>query len=172
LASSIVGENETSRLYRRLVRQDRLALSAGLGLNTLIAGNSLGLGSMRALPGQDLEELASVVSDVLHRFAGDGPSDRELQMARAQAERDWLDEMGTAAGRADAISACTLLFDDAEALNQRLPLLRSITGEEVREAAETWLLPGLNAQVRVHPEGPAERAALAGEMPLEELEEQ
>jgi hypothetical protein len=38
--------------------------------------------------------------------------------------------------------------------------LRSITVEEVREAARTWLLPALNAQVRVHPEGPAEQAAL------------
>ena len=45
-------------------------------------------------------------------------------MARAQAERDWLDEMGTAAGRADAISGCALLFDDPESLNERLPLLR------------------------------------------------
>ena len=81
-------------------------------------------------------------------------------MARAQAERDWLDEMGTAAGRADAISACTMLFDDPESLNERLPLLRSITAEEVREAAQTWLVPALNAQVRVHPEGPAEQAAI------------
>jgi zinc protease len=164
LASSILGETETSRLYRRLVRQDRTALAAGLGLNTLIAGNSLGLGSVRALPGQDLDEIVAAVDDVLHRFAVDGPSEHELTMARAQAERDWLDEMGTAAGRADAISGCTLLFDDPESLNERLPLLRSITAEEVRAAAQTWLVPALNAQVRVHPEGPTADAALAGEI--------
>jgi zinc protease len=160
LASAVLGENETSRLYRRVVRQDRTALTTGLGLNTLIAGNSLGLGSVRALPGQDLDAIVSAVADVLHTFAVDGPTEQELAMARAQAERDWLDEMGTAAGRADAISACTMLFDDPESLNERLPLLRSITAEEVREAARTWLLPALNAQVRVHPEGPAEQAAL------------
>jgi predicted Zn-dependent peptidase len=167
LASSIIGENETSRLYRRLVRQDRTALAAGVGMNTLIAGNSLGVGSVRALPGQDLDEIVAAVDDVLHRFAVEGPTDRELQMARAQAERDWLDEMGTASGRADAMSASVMLFDDAESLNERLPLLRSITAEEVRSAAETWLVPGLNAQVRVHPEGPTAEAALAGEIDLE-----
>ncbi len=167
LASSILGENDTSRLHRRLVRQDRTALSAGLGLNPLIAGNSLGLGSVRAMPGQDLDQIAASVDDVVHRFAVDGPTEAELQIARAQAERDWLDEMGTAAGRADAISACLLLFDDAESLNQRLPLLRSITAEEVRAAAETWLVPAVNAQVRVHPEGPAAEAALAGDLDLE-----
>jgi zinc protease len=167
LASSILGEHETSRLHRRLVRRDRTALSAGLGLNTLIAGNSLGLGSVRALPGQDLAEISAAVDDVLHRFAVDGPTERELRMARVQAERDWLDEMGTAAGRADAISSCLLLFDDAEAVNRRLSLLRSITADEVRDAAQTWLVPALCAQVRVHPEGPAEQAALAGDLPLE-----
>ena len=169
LATSILGETETSRLYRRLVRQDRIALSAGMGVNTLIAGNSLGLGSVRALPGQDLGHVASVVEEVLARFAGDGPTELELEMARAQAERDWLDEMSTAAGRADVISSYMMLFDDPEALNDRLPLLHSITADEVRQAANTWLLPSLNAQVRVHPEGPAEQAeqaALVGDVPL------
>ncbi len=167
LACSIIGEGETSLLHRRLVRRDRTALAAGLGVNTLIAGNSLGLGSVRAMPGQDLSDVAGVVEDVFNRFLAQGPTDQELAVARAQAERDWLDEMGTAAGRADALSASLLLFDDPELLNERLPLLRSITADEVTEAARTWLLPAVNAQVRVYPEGPAEAAALAGDLPLD-----
>ncbi|MEJ7741649.1 MAG: hypothetical protein WKF73_03330 [Nocardioidaceae bacterium] len=140
LASSIVGEGETCHLHRRLVRRDKTALSAGMGVNALIAGNSLGLGSVRAVPGQDLDRVVDAVADVLQKFAADGPTDTELALARAQAERDWLDEMGTAAGRADALSACTLLFDDPEVLNERLSLLRSITAEEVQMAAQSWLL--------------------------------
>jgi predicted Zn-dependent peptidase len=151
LGSSIVGEGETSHLHRRLVRRDKTALSAGMGVNALIAGNSLGLASVRAVPGQDLDLVVDAVEDVLRRFAADGPTDNELAVARAQAERDWLEEMATAAGRADAISACTLLFDDADVLNERLSLLRSITRDEVQEAAQSWLLPAVNAQVRIHP---------------------
>ena len=52
LAASIVGDGETSRLHRRLVRKEQIALSAGFGVNALIAGNSLGLGSVRAVPGR------------------------------------------------------------------------------------------------------------------------
>ena len=44
IAAGILGEGETSRLHRRLVREDEIALSAGLGINTLVAGNSLGVG--------------------------------------------------------------------------------------------------------------------------------
>ncbi|MGI8993315.1 MAG: M16 family metallopeptidase [Nocardioidaceae bacterium] len=155
LASSIVGDGETSRFHRRLVRQDELALTAGMGINPLIAGNSLGLGSVRALPDRDLDEVVATVEEVLETFAADGPTEGELAVARAQAERDWLDDMGTAAGRADAISGCAMLFDDPEALNLRLPLLRSITAAEVQEATQVWLLPALKAQVRITPSGRA-----------------
>jgi zinc protease len=154
LAASIIGEGDTSHLNRRLVRQDQTAVSAGMGVNTLIAGNSLGVASVRAVPGQDLDEVVDTVADVLERFATSGPMGDELAVARARSERDWLDEMATASGRADAMSAYALLHADAELLNQRLDLLRSITPDEVREAARVWLLPLLNAQARVIPETP------------------
>lgn len=151
LASSILGEGDTCRLHRRLVRGDQIALSAAVGINPLVAGNSMVVGSVRAVPEHDLDEVTAAVDEEVRRFAADGPRDDELAIVRAQAEREWLDEMSTAAGRADAISGCALLFDDPDVLNQRLPLLRSVTAAEVREAAETWLVPALNAQLRVLP---------------------
>jgi zinc protease len=155
LAVGIVGDGDTSHLNRRLVRQDQTASSAGMGVNTLVAGNSLGVASVRAVPGQDLDEVVDTVADVLARFADSGPMADELAVARARSERDWLDEMATASGRADAISEYALLHGNPHLLNQRLDLLRSITPEEVREAAREWLVPVLNAQARVVPEPPA-----------------
>ncbi|MEJ7741575.1 MAG: pitrilysin family protein [Nocardioidaceae bacterium] len=151
LAASIVGEGDTSRLHRRLVRHDQTAMSAGLGINALVAGNSLGVGSVHAVPGQDLDEIAAVFDEVVSRFAAEGPTQLELDVARAQAERDWLDEMSTAAGRADALSSCALLFGDAEILNERLAVLQSITADQVQHAAQVWLTSAVKAQVRVLP---------------------
>jgi zinc protease len=151
LASSILGEGETSRLHRRLVRGDQVATSTAVGINPLIAGNSLVIGSVRAVPERDLDTIVSAVAEEVDRLATDGPTEAELTVVRAQAEREWLEEMATAAGRADAISGCALLFDDPAAVNQRLPLVRSITAAEVRAAAQDWLVPALNAQVRVLP---------------------
>ncbi len=153
IAASILGEGETSRLHRRLVREDEVALSAGLGINTLIAGNSLGAASVRAAPGGDLDAAVTTVGEVLRNFADEGPSELELEIARAQSERGWLDEMSTAGGRADAMSGCALLYDDPSVLNERVPLVRSLTAEEVRSAAERWLLPALQAELRVLPAG-------------------
>jgi len=159
IAISILGEGETSRLHRRLVRQDEMALSAGLGANTLVAGNSLAAASVRALPGIALDAVSETVADVLHAFAAQGPSELELTIARAQSERTWLDEMATAGGRADALSSCALLYDDPQLLNERLPLLLSVTAEEVRAAAARWLVPALNAELRVHPQRSGEGSA-------------
>jgi zinc protease len=153
LAAGILGEGETSRLHRRLVREDEIALSAGLGVNTLVAGNSLGVASVRAVPGVELDSLSSVVGEVIKRMAAEGPTELELTIARAQVERSWLDEMSTAGGRADGLSGCVLLYDDPEVINERLPILRSLTVEEVRDAAARWLVPLHNAQLRIQPSG-------------------
>ena len=169
MASVILGEGETSRLYRRLVREDEIALSAGLGVNSLIAGNSLAAASVRAMPGGDLDQVTAVFEEVLMRFASDGPTELELEIARAQSERAWLDDMGTAGGRADALSSCALLYDSPQVLNERLPLLRSLTAEDVRDAAARWLVPALNAQLRINPSGEMDPEVAAALLAEEEL---
>lgn len=151
LACSILGDGETSRLHRRLVRGDQTALSAGFGINALIAGNSFVVGSARAVPEADLAAVVETFDKVVHEFAADGPTEQELTVAQVQAERDWLDEMGSVAGRADAISGSALLFDEPESVNQRLPMLLSITTQEVQQATRDWLLPALGTQVHIHP---------------------
>lgn len=152
MAATILGDGETSRLHRRLVRGDEIASSAGFGVSTLVAGNSLGACSVRAMPDVELDAVADAVGDVLARFASEGPTETELAIARAYAERSWLDEMATAGGRADALSRCALLYDDPEALNEKLPVLLAVTADDVRAAAERWLAPLVNAQLRVHPD--------------------
>lgn len=159
LASSLLGDGETSRLHRRLVRSDESAISAGMGVNPLIGGNSLGIVSVRVSSDAEPEAVSDAVREEIERFAADGPTDTELERARAQAEREWLDEMATAAGRADALSGCALLYGDPDLLNERLGLLRSIRADEVRAAAATWVLPALQAHLHIAPSGAQSEAA-------------
>ncbi|MEA5051848.1 MAG: pitrilysin family protein, partial [Propionicimonas sp.] len=51
LALAVLGDGQSSRLQRVLVRERELAASASAGALGLIAGTSLGLASARALPG-------------------------------------------------------------------------------------------------------------------------
>ena len=45
-------------------------------------------------------------------MAEDGVTEDELATVQAQAERDWLEQLATCAGRADEISHHALLFGD------------------------------------------------------------
>ena len=136
LAASILGEGETSRLHRRLVRKDQIALSAGFGVNTLIAGNSLGLGSVRAMPGQDLDDVVAAVADVLHdvrratvrpstssRWRGPRPS--------ATGSTRWVRRLGAPTRSRPARCCSTIRRRSTNGCR----CCARITAEEVREAA-------------------------------------
>jgi predicted Zn-dependent peptidase len=153
LALGILGFGETSRLFRRLVRRDQTASSVSAYTSRMISGNSFGTLTLRGDEAVDLERLTDTVREEVSALAEHGPAEDELQIAIAGAERQWLDEMATAAGRADAFSQFGLLFDDPGAVNDYLPTLRSLTPDDLRSAARTWLVALPDAQLRYRPHG-------------------
>jgi hypothetical protein len=66
---------------------------------------------------------------------------------QAQAERDWLEQLATCAGRADEISHHALLFGDPNRINTRIDELRAVTAEQVQQVAAEWIRAGGRAQV-------------------------
>ncbi len=112
LALAVLGGGQTSRLHRELVRNHRVAASAGASALPLIGGNSLGLVHLRAIPGETADAAtASAISEIA-RLAESGPTQSELARAKAQYTREWLTELSGFDSRADLISAYTTLHDD------------------------------------------------------------
>jgi predicted Zn-dependent peptidase len=153
LALGILGFGETSRLFRRLVRREQTASSVSAYASRMISGNSFGILTVRGDESVDLERLADAVREEVAELAEHGPADDELQIAIAGAEREWLDEMATAAGRADAFSQFGLLFDDPRAVNDYLPMLRSLEPDDIRSAVREWLVALSDVQLRYRPPG-------------------
>jgi zinc protease len=154
LALGIIGFGETSRLFRRLVRGAQIASSVSADVIRTVSGNSLGVLTIRADDDGHLDQVVDDVRTEVAALADDGPTEAELRIAIAGGERVWLDEMATAAGRADAFSQHAMLFDDPDLVNAHLPLLRSITPDDIRAAAGRWLRVLPNSQVR-YPTGRA-----------------
>ncbi len=151
VAMDILGGSETSRLYRALVEERRLAVGAGAGANT--SGRGGGSVSVYATPadGVSLEDLEAAVDEVIAQYLRDGPSEAELARSKSQlsaaavyardsqeslaniygsslAEGQTLDEIVT---WPDAIEAVTR--EEAMAMaRQTLDIGASVTG---------WLLP-------------------------------
>ena len=145
LALAILGDGQTSRLHRRLVRTDLIAEGAGASSTGLIGGNSIGYAHARALPEVTAEALEAAIVDELERFLASGPDEVEVDRAKAQYEREWLGELGRFDSRADLLSGYATLHGDPELVNRRLDQVRSVDVDDVARAARDALDPEARA---------------------------
>ncbi len=156
IALTVLGGSETSRLYRRLVREEATCSGAGMSGIPLAWGNSLALGFARALDGADLAGVEASLCDEVARFCSEGPTEAELHRAHIQFEREWLAECARLESRADLFSAHATMYRDPARVNRRIVEYTAITADRVREAARAWLRPEQRAtlEYRRGPMGP------------------
>lgn len=151
VALEILGGSETSRMYRTLVEERRLAVSAGASGDT--AGIGGGSVSVYATPaeGVSLETLEAAVDEVIATYLRDGPTEAEVTRAKSRLSaaavyaRDSQESLANIYGSSlaegetidhivawpDLIEAVTV--EDASAIvRETLNINASVTG---------WLLP-------------------------------
>ncbi|QPP06164.1 insulinase family protein [Streptomyces bathyalis] len=155
LALTALGGGESSRLNKRLVRRDRLAVGAGFGLLRLAGAPSLGWLDVKASGGVEVSQIEEAIDDELRRFAEEGPAPEEMERAQAQLEREWLDRLATVGGRADELCRYAVLFGDPQLALTAVDRVLDITAEEVREVAAARLRADNRAVLVYEPTEPA-----------------
>ncbi|MGI3781262.1 MAG: M16 family metallopeptidase, partial [Janthinobacterium lividum] len=135
---SALGHGQTSRLHRALVRDAEVAESSGAASTGLIGGNSFGYAYARARGGVDLAEVEDALVAQVDRLAAEGPTDTELQRAKAQYERHWLHELSRVDSRADALSEYATLEHDPELVNTRMAEVDAVEAEDVAASVAEW----------------------------------
>lgn len=168
LALTVLGGGESSRLYNRLVRRDGLAVTAGFGLLRLAGAPSLGWLDAKTSGEAAIEDIEAAVEEELARFAAEGPTPEEMERAQAQLEREWLDRLATASGRADELCRYAVLFADPQLALTAVGRILEITAQEVQDVAAARLrrdnravlvyAPTPSAQEGDNPAGPASTA--------------
>jgi predicted Zn-dependent peptidase len=139
VALTVLGGGESSRLYNRLVRRDRTAVGAGFGLMRLAGAPSLGWLDVKTSSGIEVPDVEAAVDEELARFAEEGPTPEEMERAQAQLEREWLDMLGTVAGRADQLCRYAVLFGDPQLAFTAVQRVLDVTAEEVQAIAKARL---------------------------------
>ncbi len=153
VALTVLGDGMSSRLYNRLVRRDRTAISAGFGLLRLAGAPSLGWLDVKASGGAGIGEIQAAVDEELARLGAEAPVGPEMDRAQALLEREWLDRLGTVASRADELCRFAVLFGDPQLAFTAAGRLLDITAEEVRAVAAARLRPDNRAVLVYEPEG-------------------
>jgi zinc protease len=138
MLGEILDGYDGARLNRRLVREQRIAVSAGASYDGINRGPALFLLEGSPAPGQSVDALEAALRAELQRIRDEGVSEEELNRVKNQAlaariySRDSL--MGQAMEIGQLESSGLSWRDDVRLLAG----LRAVTAEEVREVARRY----------------------------------
>jgi zinc protease len=141
LLADLLANGKTSRLYRALVYERRIAVdvSAYQGSREL---ESFFLLAATAAPGHSLADIAVVIDAELQALMETGPSDAEMERAAAQIEAHFLYRLQTVGGfggKSDQLNAYNVFCGDPAYFAHDLERYRNATKESVRAAAARLL---------------------------------
>lgn len=167
LLADVLANGKTSRLYRTLVYEQRIAVDVSAHQNSRELG-SFFLLAVTAVPGRPLADLAAVVDGAVEAIATDGPTGGELERVLAQAEAHFLyrlQTLGGFGGRSDQLNAYNVMRGDPGFFAADLERYRGATRESIRDAARRYLAIDRRVVLSVVPRGqPA--LGLAGSAPV------
>jgi predicted Zn-dependent peptidase len=144
LAAWVLGGSKTSRLYQRLVYQDKLADNVSVDQRSAELGSGLWL-NVDIKKGVDPSKGKAAVSDVWKKFLHEGPTADELERAKTTTRAGFvrrLERVGGFGGKAVLLASGQVYNDDPGAWRKSLENHMQATPDEVRAAARKWLSKG------------------------------
>ncbi|HET7202077.1 MAG TPA: pitrilysin family protein [Steroidobacteraceae bacterium] len=137
---AILGNGDSSRLYRRLVDQEQAAVDVGTAHDQ---GFDPGLAWVYAIvpPDGDVARTEQLVDEEIARLASEGPTPTELTKARNQALAGFWRGLETISGKAQALGTYEVFHGDYRKLFEAPAQYESITADDVKEAAAAVLRP-------------------------------
>jgi zinc protease len=167
LVADFLAGGKTSRLYRALVYERRIASEVAASQNSRELSSFFQIVAT-ASPGHDLSEIDAVIRDELARLQAEGPDAAEMERAAAQAEAYFvlrLESVGGFGGKSDQLNAYHVFLGDPGHFEQDLARYQTASADNLRTAAARWLSPEARVALSVVPRGHAE-LGLAGAEPV------
>ncbi len=166
LAADVLANGRTSRLYRRLIYDQRIATDVAAAQTSRELGGMFQL-LATAAPGRSLAELHDVMCEEITRLAGSGPDQDELERGHAQTEAAFVyrvQSLGGFGGKADQLNAYNVHLGEPDSFARDRQRYLAATSASVQSAVRTWLEPARAAALSIVPAGQA-GLALPDSMP-------
>ncbi len=149
VARAVLGTGRASRLYRRLVRERRVAKDVVAYAFPLLTGAAMMLVWATGYPGSSAEEIEAALAAEVEGVAD--ATAAEVERAVALSETDIVHSLERVGDRADLLSMFELYFDDPGRLNGEVERLRSVTPDQIRAFATQQLGPDNRAVLMYEP---------------------
>ncbi|MGH7632735.1 MAG: M16 family metallopeptidase, partial [Gemmatimonadaceae bacterium] len=152
LASDILAGGRSSRLYKRLVYQDRTATSVAGYLDAReIAGQFVLIAT--AQPKGDLHTMEKALDAEVAKFIANGPTAAELERVKTEHRANFvrgMERVGGFGGTSDILARGQTFLGDPAAYKVQLERVQRATAADIRDAAKRWLSDGVYV-LEVHP---------------------
>jgi predicted Zn-dependent peptidase len=106
-----------------------------------------------------MEELEKALDDEIEEVKRDGITPAELAKVRTQALRQQIQTRGSTLFLANQIGTFTIYYNDPNLINTAYDKLSAVTADQVKQAAQKYLVPAHRAVVITTPAGRSGTAA-------------
>ena len=134
--SDLLSQGRTSRLYRSLVRDKKIAAAAA-GFSGLPGTKYPGLFSFFGipLPGHTPQELGQAIREQIERLKNEDVSDEELQMVKTRAKAGLIRGLANNQGLAGQLAINQLRYGDWRELFRSVDKIDKVTKADIRRVA-------------------------------------
>jgi zinc protease len=157
LAAMLLGDGESSRLHRTLVRERSVAVEAGAetGGNR---GPDLFEIDVKLASGARVDQVQKLVDAQVADVARTGPSDDDMKKLKNRMRARFLLGLQSNFARAQKLAEMELYRGDATLLNVELDKYLAVTKDDIKRVVARYLTPARRSTVEVKPGDKSDRA--------------
>ena len=156
MVSSVLSDGKSSRLYKKLVDDQKQALQIG-AFN--LAQEDYGQYVVFGLPLGDtpLDTLVAEVDEEITKLQTELISQREYEKLQNKFENRYVNSNSSVAGIASSLATYQQLYGNTDLINEEIDIYRSITREEIRDVAKKYLNPNQRLELEYLPKQETEQ---------------
>ena len=143
LLASVLGQGESSRINKTVVREKKLAQGAFVLSNPF--GPRRGPGVLLALgianQNVSVDSIAAAIAAEFDRVAREGITDAELAKAKNGYRTQLIIQQQQALNKAESLQSASLFLGDPEAVNTNWRRFLAVTGADIKRVASTYFRP-------------------------------
>ena len=156
IASKILADGQTSRLYQELVYNTQMAAAVD-GEAHLIEDPNLFYALAIVQPGHTTEEAAAALIAEIDRLRDEPISEHELQRAKNQFARDYILGRESNQQKALQLTHAVVIHRDITTADGEFDIFQSMTAGDVQRVARTYFRPENRTVITLMPQGAGRR---------------
>ncbi len=153
LLGAVLTQGKSSRLYKRLVLDDKLANDVSASQNSATLGSLFEI-SVMTKPDADLNAVEKAMDEEIARILADGIKDDELAQRKATIELGMLSGLDDVARKADKLNEYEYFFGEPNSFKRDLDRYRNATAAQIQDWGRKVITQNSRLIVRTLPEQP------------------